>query len=102
MATSIEIGSYALAMYVNASARGHIILWDRAGKQVGRLYFVQGDPPASELSGDHYRFYYRQEDYAAVADMLRNEQPVYLRWFTHSGALTTSSEPIGEGEMPSQ
>ncbi len=99
MATSTEIGSYALAMYVNASATGHIKLWDRAGKPIGQLYFVGDDkPPESTCSEGFYRFYYRQHDYPAVVDMLRNEGPVYARWFNTSGALTTSTEPIGEGE----
>jgi len=39
---------------------------------------------------------------APVIDILRNEKPIYFQWITLErpyGYLTTSAEPVGEGEI---
>jgi hypothetical protein len=46
--------------------------------------------------------YYRMEDLHSVIDMLRNEKPIFLHYKETSkitqAFLTTSKEPVGEGE----
>ncbi len=49
--------------------------------------------------------YYRMEDLPGVIDMLRNEKPIYLHFdgrpTNTQAVLTTSKEPVGEGETSS-
>ena len=100
MAEVVEIGKYSLHLYVRPAQIPYIILYDKQGTMVGNLYFRREDPaPDSSKSAlGVYRFYYRREDYEDVVDVLRNEEPVFLLWYGNTGNLSTSAEPIGEGE----
>jgi len=100
MAITKEIGKYSLAKYVGASSAGMIVLYDTANTQIANLYFGvdNSTPPSSSYVGNRYRFYYRSRDWPGVVDMLRNEKPLYIHWFTTSGYVGTSAEPVGEGE----
>jgi hypothetical protein len=57
-------------------------------------------PPA--LVHSFYFLYYTYQDLPVIVDMLRNEGPVFLFyndfWGTISAWLSTSAEPVGEGE----
>jgi len=48
--------------------------------------------------------HYTWEDFPQVLDILRNESPVYLRYVSGCdggiSSITTSNEPVGEGEIP--
>ncbi|MFC1829338.1 hypothetical protein ACFL0O_06990 [Thermodesulfobacteriota bacterium] len=50
--------------------------------------------------------YYRMEDLTGVIDMLRNEKPIFLHYDDRpknaQAMLTTSKEPVGEGEISMQ
>jgi hypothetical protein len=46
--------------------------------------------------------HYRYEDMPAIIDMLRNEAPISLIYVpegTNNTRISTSPEPVGEGEM---
>lgn len=68
------------------------------------LYFQSGTQPlpAASKSGNNYYLYYRYSDMANVIDMLRNEKPIYLYYIpegTNNSRISTTSEPVGEGEQ---
>jgi hypothetical protein len=49
-----------------------------------------------------YHFYYHMQDMPAIIDMLRNEGPVYLFYQEDDKnmcRISTTMEPVGEGEM---
>jgi hypothetical protein len=85
----------------------HLYLWDDTG-MIGQANFMNSEffsniPKPSIDSYGKVNMYFRTEEFPMVIDMLRNEKPVYLfgketppTWFV----LTTTQEPVGEGEMP--
>lgn len=50
------------------------------------------------LLGDIIRMHLPSAMFQNVLDILRNEQPVYIYWAQNRGFLSTSKEPVGEGE----
>jgi hypothetical protein len=50
-----------------------------------------------------YIAFFSQAQYRDAVDLLRNEKPVVIQWNDSSKGffLSTTSEPIGEDEMPS-
>ena len=105
-----EIKKYEYRIYpqyttVQEPYFANIYLFD-ASTMIGSLTFVNPDYfkniPAPSI--DQYGcvvMYFRTGDLPVVIDLLRNEKPVYLfgketppTWFS----LTTSEEPVGEGE----
>ena len=102
MPTVKEIGGYALGAYVGAPYAGLIYLYDTSGLQIGTLHFKHNNKPAlaPTYDNDIYNFYYRNRDWPRIVDMLRNEKPVYLVWYTDYGYVGMFSEPVGEGEVP--
>ncbi|MET0417041.1 MAG: hypothetical protein ABW022_13570 [Actinoplanes sp.] len=82
-----------------------ILLFDPANTMVGSLFFVKEPgslPPASEFGG-RYLLAYSYADLPVIVDMLRNETPVYLivdpAGLVVNWRLSTSEEPVGEGEL---
>ena len=58
-------------------------------------------PAARKLNDSQYLIYYRYSDYPVIIDMLRNEKPIFFIYQpegTNNSRLSTSSEPVGEGE----
>lgn len=48
----------------------------------------------------HFTIYYQYNRYADLIDILRNEEPLffYYNFESNQAYLTTSDEPVGEGE----
>ena len=106
-----EIKSYGISYYGGGRKltqpypfRAIVGLWDDSGL-IGALYF-HNDPntmPDADYLPDTGQpmSHYPIEDFARVIDMLRNEKPVYYQqlsiWPTMAW-VTTSLEPVGEGE----
>lgn len=68
------------------------------------VYFDGGSNPLQETtkSGPNYFLHYRYADFPVILDMLRNEKPVYLVYMpegANNSRLSTSYEPVGEGEQ---
>ena len=59
-----------------------------------------GDGKPSRQSDESVHLWYRRALFPSVIDMIRNEKPIYLHWddATGQGYVSTSTEPIGEGE----
>jgi hypothetical protein len=101
---TIELTSY---QYYQFSSRDDLykaiaICAGADGKTVN-LYFHGGTQAlsAASKSGNSYSLYYRYSDMSHIVDMLRNEKPIYLIYLpegTNNTRISTSSEPIGEGE----
>jgi hypothetical protein len=45
------------------------------------------------------RLFYTVREFPTVIDMLRNEKPVYLIYDGQVSRVSTSLEPVGEGEL---
>jgi hypothetical protein len=71
---------------------------------IGAAYFHRD--PATMPNADHqdpsgYLWcHYSWEDFPRVLDLLRNEKPVFVRYVDGIASITTSMEPVGEGERP--
>ena len=102
MAITEQIGKYKLTKYVGASSSGVIFLYNTNNATIANLYFGNDNrpPPASSYTGNKYVFYYRARDWPHVVDILRNEKPLFIHWFSTSGYLGTDREPVGEEENP--
>jgi hypothetical protein len=50
------------------------------------------------LLGDIILMHLPSPMFQSVLDILRNENPVYICWAQGRGFLSTSNEPVGEGE----
>ena len=99
----IEIKKYVLAQYSGASATGLIYLYDGQNKHIGNAYFIREENslpmPKQDASG-FVALYFYDNAFAFVVDLLRNEKPCYLAWYGSSGAIVTSAEAVGEGDLP--
>ncbi len=105
-----EIHTYTLDLYSGGTnARGYeyqavIGLQESDGSTIGGIYFhrdVKTMPEHDVQDPSGYVWcHHHWDDYAAILDMLRNETPVFLRYLDSwsMASLTTSPEPIGEGE----
>ena len=77
------------------------------GSLIGGAYFHR-DPSTmpntdNQTSTGYVWCHYAWQDFPQVLDLLRNEKPVYVRYVAGGweiGAVTTSMEPVGEGEQP--
>ena len=115
MAWSAEIKSYKLHI---SGARSNVSGWtrfvnffDSDGTQRGFIQFrynVTTLPDAYEYNvgttgKKAVSFYMHEHSYGDVVDLLRNEKPIYLLYYSpHSVYLSTSeNEPVGEGPEPS-
>lgn len=69
------------------------------------VYFDGADHPLAEArkNDNSYFLYYRYADMANVIDMLRNEKPIWMVYVpegSNNSRISTSQEPVGEGELP--
>jgi hypothetical protein len=105
MADIIGINSY---LYYQFSSREDtykaVAICGGTGGATVYLYFHGGTAalPAAGKAGSNYYAHYRYEDMSAIIDMLRNEAPISLIHVpegANNTRLSTSSEPVGEGEM---
>lgn len=103
---SIEITSYQYYQFSTREdgAKAVCTCSGTGGKTV-YVYFYGGTQTLlmAGKSGSRYSVYYRYSDMPNIIDMLRNEKPIYLHYVpegTNNTRLSTTSEPIGEGEAP--
>lgn len=105
-----QIKRYSVAYYGGGKRstapydyRAIIGLYDDAGLIAG-LYFhaeARTIPPSDHLpTSGQPMSHFPIEDFPRVLDLLRNEAPVYYEQFSGwpMASLSTSLEPIGEGE----
>jgi hypothetical protein len=99
-----EVTDYSILVYGSPQGyltnRAQIELHGADGKTVAWLRF--NDPGMffedDSLLGDIIRMHLPSSMFQSVLDILRNEKPVYIYWAQNRGFLSTSSEPVGEGE----
>jgi hypothetical protein len=79
------------------------------GQERATLWFYRDDGAAipsnaSFMQGSfrHHYARFRQVDFGAAVDLLRNERPVFFQWneATKGAVLSTSGEPVGESDAP--
>lgn len=106
MAQTIEIKKYCYYLFSSREDATPIIkLYDVNNKNFANVWFEGGSQPlpdAKQLDNGKYILYYRRSALSDMVDMLRNEKPVYLIWQpkgTQNTRISTSSEPVGEGEQ---
>ena len=100
-----EIKKYHILVYGSPEGyqtnRAQIALYDSSDKTVAYVRF--NDPGMSfendsESSG-RIKMHLPSSMFENVLDILRNEQPVYIYFAQGRGFLSTSKEPVGEGEV---
>lgn len=103
---SIEIASYQYYLFsTREDGTRAVCACAGTGGRTVYLYFQEGPQAltAASHSGNSYSAYYRYADLANVIDLLRNEKPVYFHYIpegTNNSRLSTTPEPVGEGEQP--
>ncbi len=110
MATIEYIQKYDIAYYAggnnskNYSYRAIIGLRRNDGSLIGAAYFHRSQdtlPDTDSQSSSGYIYvHYPESDFWHVYDMLRNEDPVYVRYVPgwEMASINTSLEPVGEEE----
>lgn len=101
---STEIKDYHIIFYGSPSGyqtnRAQIALYGSDGKTAA---FVRFNDPGmlfendSQTGGIIY-MHLPSAMFQSVLDVLRNEKPVFIYFAQGRGFLTTSKEPVGEGE----
>ncbi len=113
MAFNEEIKKYDVAYYgggknsTGYKYRAIIGLRREGGSLLGGAYF-HADPATlpdtdDQTSTGYVWCHYSWEHFPHVLDLLRNEKPVFLRYVAGGwkiASVTTSLEPVGEGETP--
>lgn len=113
MAFVEEIKKYDVAYYgggkntTGYEYRAIIGLRRADGSLIGGAYFHR-DPATMPSTDDqtaagYVWCHYPWEHFAHILDLLRNEKPVFVRYVAggwHIASITTSIEPVGEGEQP--
>lgn len=99
-----EIKNYHILFYGSPSGyqtnRAQISLYGPDGKTAA---FVRFNDPGmfyenDSQSGGIIRMHLPSAMFQNVLDVLRNEKPVYIYFAQNRGFLSTSKEPVGEGE----
>jgi hypothetical protein len=102
-----EVNTYYVSHYGTANAAlniaAHIYLYNTTTGMIGYINFLKEGiiTPADQINANGvYALYMPYSSLANVIDTLRNEKPLYLYWASPAGYgyLTTSFEPVGEGE----
>jgi hypothetical protein len=101
---STEIKDYHIIFYGSPSGyqtnRAQIALYGSNGKTAA---FVRFNDPGmlfendSQTGGIIY-MHLPSAMFQSVVDVLRNEKPIFIYFAQGRGFLTTSKEPVGEGE----
>lgn len=103
MATKIE--SYHVLFYGGPEGyqtnRSQIALYGTDGRTRA---FIRFNDPGMQFENDYesggiIRMHLPSHMFASVVDILRNESPMYIYFAQNRGFLSTSKEPVGEGEM---
>ena len=101
---STEVKKYHILVYGSPSGyqtnRAQIALYGSSGKTVAYIRF--NDPGMNfendSESGGRIKMHLPSTMFQNVLDVLRNEKPVYIYFAQGRGFLSTSTEPVGEGE----
>ncbi|BCO08167.1 hypothetical protein GF1_05430 [Desulfolithobacter dissulfuricans] len=99
-----EIKKYHVLVYGSPTGyqtnRAQIALYGSNGKTVGYIRFNDPDMrfENDSDSGGRIKMHLPSAMFSSVFDMLRNEKPVYIYFAQGRGFLSTSAEPVGEGE----
>ncbi|MDL1982114.1 MAG: hypothetical protein LWX02_11710 [Deltaproteobacteria bacterium] len=99
-----EVKKYHILFYGSPSGyqtnRAQIALYDSSNKTVAYVRF--NDPgmffESDSQSGGRIKMHLPSAMFQNVLDVLRNEKPVYIYFAQGRGFLSTSTEPVGEGE----
>ncbi|MEO0469372.1 MAG: hypothetical protein AAF206_07125 [Bacteroidota bacterium] len=85
--------------------RGHIHLFGANNKMIGIIYFHEtGTNVPTDTNDGLLHMHLPIAQYTATVDLLRNEDPVYIKYVGNSLGndpfvfLYTNQEPVGEGE----
>jgi len=113
MAFSEEIKKYDVVYYAGGKNttgylyRAIIGLRRDDGSLIGGAYFHREPstmPNTDDQTPSGYVWcHYTWEDFLPIMDLLRNEKPVLVRYVAggwNIASITTSLEPVGEGEHP--
>jgi hypothetical protein len=106
--TSIQIRNYEYYVFSSRGssdpARAVILLYEANNTRIASLFFAEDDQvmiPAGYAQG-RYLLAYTYADLPVIIDMLRNETPVFLivdpTGAVDNWRISTSEEPVGEGE----
>lgn len=105
MADTYEIKEYKYYTFSSRDGSGPnsvLLLYGDGGGYRGGVFFYNNDAPlqqAVKYSSGVIGLFYRYADLPVLIDMLRNEKPVYLIFDGGANSrISTSTEPIGEGE----
>ncbi len=85
--------------------RANIYLFNNRNENIARIYFrdpsveARNDQVLNLAGVDVITIHMPSSEFQNVLDVLRNEKPVYVDFVTGTGYITTSKEPIGEGEI---
>ncbi|MEM1321455.1 MAG: hypothetical protein AAGG75_14460 [Bacteroidota bacterium] len=97
-----EFDQYVLSYYTEISepivATIHCFL---GTSYHGSITFLKaGESVSDSLSSNTIKLEYHEEHFSRVLDIIRNERPLYLRYFEEyqRGWLITSKEEVGEEE----
>ncbi|WDE02628.1 MULTISPECIES: hypothetical protein [Thalassomonas] len=99
-----QVMKYHVLMYGSPNGyqtnRAQIALYDSSGNTVA---FVRFNDPEMKFeedseSGGRIKMHLPSSMFEGVLDVLRNEKPVYVYYAQGRGFLSTSTEPVGEGE----
>lgn len=100
-----EVKKYHVLVYGSPTGyqtnRAQIALYNSSGKTVAYIRF--NDPGMNfendSESGGRIKMHLPSTMFENVLDVLRNEKPVYIYFAQGRGFLSTSTEPVGEGEV---
>ena len=99
-----EVSKYHVLFYGSPSGyqtnRAQIALYNTQGKTAAYIRF---NDPGMFFESDYessgiIRMHLPSAMFQNVLDVLRNEKPVYIYFVQNRAFLSTSKEPIGEGE----
>ena len=111
-----EIGDYKYTLKACNMGSDNIIveLYSAQLARTGRLFFIDDSQklpaPTIHISEEYVKelvyMYYWRSFFPQIIDMLRNEKPLYLRYYVEKGtnrvmwpSIGTTKEPIGEEEQ---
>ena len=103
--TTIEIKKYRCALFSSGENPAKVSFYDSNGANFATAYIRPDSetlPAAYQDSGGMYRLYYKLSRLPDLVDMLRNEKPVYLHFWTgteNNSHIATGQEPVGEAEL---
>ncbi|MBM3162250.1 MAG: hypothetical protein FJZ79_02770 [Chlorobi bacterium] len=101
---TIEIKNYHVLFYGSPDGyqtnRAQISLYGPDGKTAA---YVRFNDPGMTFENDYesggiIRMHLPSSMFGNVIDVLRNEKPLYIYFAQGRGFLSTSTEPVGEGE----